>query len=267
MVIPGYIEGEQTFCVKIDNIFFDRDNKKRTKHGMNIVNSAKDGTPLAVLQDNRYLRHVHLGAAGAAAVKHLTGKQGYHHVAFLGTGTLATTMALSSHHVHGFEQAYAYDVDKERMQSFANNIHNQLGYRVKICDTAEEAVRNSDVVFCQTPSINPVLEALWLKPHATVIAAGSDRHEKNQLPMGVLKHSKLITDSTALCTQRGELHTALRNGVLITRDVYAELGEVIAGVKAGRDKDDRVIVVDLAGTGAQDAAVAQYAWSVLSQLK
>ena len=50
-----------------------------------------------------------------------------------------------------------------------------------------------------------------------------------------MKHCKLIADSTAMCAQRGELHSALRSGVLITRDVYGELGEVIAGVKTGRD--------------------------------
>lgn len=267
LITPGYIEGEQTFCVKIDNIFSDKTGGKSHKHGLNVVCSARDGAPLALLQDNRYLRHVHMGAAGAVAVKYLTGRQGYHHVAFLGTGTLAYTMAQSSHHVHGFEQGYAYDVNKEHAQSFANTIHSELGYRVKVSDTAEEAVRNADVVFCQTPCDSPVFEASWLKPHATVIASASDRHEKNQLPLSVMKHCKLITDSTSLCAQRGELHTALRSGVLITRDVYGELGEVIAGVKTGRDAEDRVVVVDLAGTAAQDAAVAQYAWSVLSQLE
>jgi ornithine cyclodeaminase/alanine dehydrogenase-like protein (mu-crystallin family) len=40
-------------------------------------------------------------------------------------------------------------------------------------------------------------------------------------------------------------------------DVYAELGELVNGTKAGRENDQELIVVDLTGTGAQDAAIGQ----------
>lgn len=45
----------------------------------------------------------------------------------------------------------------------------ELGYPVKVCATAEEAVRASDVVFTQTPANKVVLEEGWLKSHATII--------------------------------------------------------------------------------------------------
>lgn len=45
----------------------------------------------------------------------------------------------------------------------------ELGYPVKVCSTAEEAVRASDVVFTQTPANKVVLEESWLKSHATII--------------------------------------------------------------------------------------------------
>ena len=45
-------------------------------------------------------------------------------------------------------------------------------------------------------------------------------------------------------------------------DVYAELGEVCNGSKAGREGKE-LIVVDLTGTGAQDAAIGQVAWEKL----
>ena len=47
-------------------------------------------------------------------------------------------------------------------------------------------------------------------------------------------------------------------------DVYAELGEVTSGAKKGREGDE-LVVVDLTGTGAQDAAIGQVAWDVLSK--
>jgi ornithine cyclodeaminase/alanine dehydrogenase-like protein (mu-crystallin family) len=47
-------------------------------------------------------------------------------------------------------------------------------------------------------------------------------------------------------------------------DVYAELGEIVNGTKKGREGDE-LILVDLTGTGAQDAAIGQVAWEVLGK--
>jgi len=54
-----------------------------------------------------------------------------------------------------------------------------------------------------------------------------------------------------------ELRGAIEAGVMTTDDVYAELGELVNGTKAGRENDQELIVVDLTGTGAQDAAIGQ----------
>ena len=48
-------------------------------------------------------------------------------------------------------------------------------------------------------------------------------------------------------------------------DVYCELGDLVNG-KPGRENDQEIIVVDLTGTGAQDAAIGQVAWDKLSKL-
>jgi ornithine cyclodeaminase/alanine dehydrogenase-like protein (mu-crystallin family) len=48
--------------------------------------------------------------------------------------------------------------------------------------------------------------------------------------------------------------------------VHAELGEIIGGTKAGREESDGVVVVDLTGTGAQDAAIGQVAWNLMKDL-
>jgi ornithine cyclodeaminase/alanine dehydrogenase-like protein (mu-crystallin family) len=110
-----------------------------------------------------------------------------------------------------------------------------------------------------------VLQPQWLKSRATVIASGSDQATKNELPVGLLRHAKFVTDLTRQCAKVGELRTALAGGMKES-EVYAELGEIVNGTKNGREEKDLHIVVDLTGTGAQDAAVGQVAWDVLSKL-
>ena len=60
------------------------------------------------------------------------------------------------------------------------------------------------------------------------------------------------------------MNICIMTGVMTEKDVYAELGEVVNGTKKGREGNE-LIVVDLTGTGAQDAAIGQLAWDVLSK--
>ena len=60
----------------------------------------------------------------------------------------------------------------------------------------------------------------------------------------------------------GELRSAIADGSMTEADVYAEIGEVCNGSKPGREGKE-LIVVDLTGTGAQDAAIGQVAWDKL----
>ena len=50
---------------------------------------------------------------------------------------------------------------------------------------------------------------------------------------------------------------AIEANAMTIDDVYAELGELVNGTKAGRENNEELIVVDLTGTGAQDAAIGQ----------
>ncbi len=119
--------------------------------------------------------------------------------------------------------------------------------------------------FTQTPAGKTVVELEWLKPHATIIASGSDQPTKNEIPSNVLAKSKYVTDLTRQCSRVGELRTAILEGAMTEADVYAEIGELVNGDKPGRVGNE-LIVVDLTGTGAQDAAIGQIAWDTLSKL-
>ena len=80
-----------------------------------------------------------------------------------------------------------------------------------------------------------------------------------------MKESKYIADLVKQTSKVGELRGPIQAGVMTVDDVYCELGELVNG-KPGRENDHEIIVVDLTGTGAQDAAIGQVAWDKLSKL-
>lgn len=263
----GYIEGTTTWTVKLANVSFYKNLAKGLSPGSGIfvVCDARNGFPLAVFQENRYLTDLRTGAAGAIAVKHFASPK-HLKVAFIGTGVIASAMARATHCIHAFTQGYAYGLDQAQAQTFADTVSSELQYPITVCSTAEEAVREADVIFTQTPGNAQVLQYAWLRPHATIIASGSDQATKNELPVEVMARAKFVTDLTRQCVRVGELRTAVQAGGMTEADVHAEIGQVVAGSRTGREGAE-LIVVDLTGTGAQDAAIGQVAWEVMSKVQ
>lgn len=262
----GYINGTTTWTVKLANVSFYKNVAKGLPAGSGIfvVCDATNGGPLGIFQENRYLTDLRTGAAGAISVKHFAAK---HHtkVSFIGAGVIASAMARATACVHKFDEGFAYGLDKKQTAVFADQMSKELGYPIHVCDTAEEAVRASDVIFTQTTGANQVLKLPWLRPHATIIASGSDQPTKNEIPANVMVKSKFVCDLVRQCSRVGELRTAIESGLMTEKDVHAEIGEVVNGTKKGREGDE-LILVDLTGTGAQDAAIGQVAWDVLSKI-
>jgi ornithine cyclodeaminase/alanine dehydrogenase-like protein (mu-crystallin family) len=142
-----------------------------------------------------------------------------------------------------------------------------LGAPVYEFANVAQAVAGADLVITATPSLVPLVLPGMLKPGATVIAVGADGPAKRELATEVIMAAdKLISDLTAQCIRIGEIHHVVKAGLLPLDGVYAELGHIVAGDLPGRIGDE-TIICDLTGVGAQDAAIAEVAWNVLSRKK
>jgi ornithine cyclodeaminase/alanine dehydrogenase-like protein (mu-crystallin family) len=204
------------------------------------------------------------GAAGAVALKHCT-TPNQDVIGFIGCGAIARNMARAAAAVRPFT-GWAFATDRDSAEQFAKDMQQELGMMFTVADSAEALCAESDVIFTQTPGASTVLKKEWLKPSGvTIIASGSDQPTKQEIPNDVLKESKYIADLVKQTSKVGELRGAIQAGEMTEADVYAELGEVVSGKKKGREGNE-IIVVDLTGTGAQDAAIGQVAWDKLSAL-
>jgi ornithine cyclodeaminase len=140
-----------------------------------------------------------------------------------------------------------------------------LGVPISAAGGVEEAVREADLVVTVTPARNPILQSDWVGDGTTIVAVGSDGPEKQELAPAILARAgKIVVDSRAQCLRLGETHHAIVAGLLTPDGIHGELGEVLIGSKAGREGTE-LIVCDLTGVGAQDAAMAGAVWTLLGQ--
>lgn len=260
----GYVSGTPTFTVKLATVSFYKNAEKNLPPGSGIfvVVNAITGAPLGVFQENRFMTDLRTGAAGAVSIKYCTTPE-QEVIGFIGCGAIARNMARAAAAIRPFK-GVAYGLAGS--EEFCKEMEAELGMPFVVAESAKELCEKSDVIFTQTPGSETVLEKDWLKDTGvTIIASGSDQPTKQEIPNDVLKASKYISDLTKQTSKVGELRGPIQAGIMTEDDVYAELGEIVNGDKPGREGNE-IIVVDLTGTGAQDAAIGQVAWDKLGSM-
>src|SRR5438093_580376 len=112
----------------------------------------------------------------------------------------------------------------------------------------------ADIVVTCTPSRAAFLHSV--QPGTFLAAVGADSEEKQEIAPELMASSKVVTDVTEQCATIGDLHHAIAARRMKREDVYAELAEVVAGRKGGRDREDETIIFDSTGMALQDVAAA-----------
>ena len=187
-------------------------------------------------------------------------------VGMIGSGVQARQQAICLHHVRPFERLVAWSIDAAGLAGYVGEIAAQLGIEARAAADPQAVARESDVLVTCTPSRTAIVAADWLRPGMHVTALGSDGPGKQELDPRCLARADLVVcDRVAQCARLGELQHALAAGLMRESDVYAELGQVVAGDKMGRTSDGQITVADLTGVGFQDTAIATLAYHRLAR--
>ena len=212
------------------------------------------GIPLAVMDSIR-ITELRTAAATAVAISRLS--RGDSRVATLiGCGVQARSHLRALMCVRAFERVWAVDMDTDKAQRFVDEMSGEFEVQIGVTDDLGEALAESDVCVTCTPSRDPILWLADVSPGTTVAAVGADNPVKSEIDPELMAAAKVVADSLEQCAEIGDLHHAIDAGRMVKEDVHAELGDVIAGTRPGRESDDEIIVFDSTGTALQDVASA-----------
>lgn len=253
----AYLHGQPYYSIKEAAGFYANPERGLpTGSGLVLVFDATTGLLAAILFDNGYLTELRTGSAGALAAD-LLARRRVGRVAVIGAGSQARHQIEALGLVRRPESVAVFGRTPARAAAYAREMEERMGVPFAVAASAREAVEGADVVITTTPSRAPVVRAEWLGRGAHVTAVGSDGPDKQELEAAVLARAdKVVVDRLDQCVRLGELHHALEAGLITTGRVWAELGELAAGKKPGRESEDEITVADLTGVGIQDAAVA-----------
>jgi ornithine cyclodeaminase/alanine dehydrogenase-like protein (mu-crystallin family) len=177
-------------------------------------------------------------------------------VTICGCGSQGRVQIKALSRVFRLETVFAYDKDQEQMSRFAREVTEELGFPTHAVTDLHNAVTQSDICVTCTPSRRAYLNEKEISPGTFISAVGADNPDKQELHPALMANSKIVTDVLEQCSVMGDLHHALDAGLMVKDDVHAELGEVVAGKKPGRESDAEIIVFDSTGMALQDVAAA-----------
>ena len=212
------------------------------------------GATLAVM-DGRYITEMRTAAVSAASLLHLA-RPNPRALAILGSGVQAASHLEMLRRAAPFGDVRCWSPTPAHRQRFAAE-HPGL----RVCSTAEEAVRGADIIALVTSSVTPVLRSEWVAPGAHVIAVGACRPHEREIDPPLLARARLFVDSRQAALQEsGDVILGIRGGHFAESQI-AELGEVIAGTTPGRTSEDQITIFKSLGLAVEDIAAAQLVYA------
>lgn len=196
------------------------------------------GAPLAII-DGRLITEMRTAAVSAAATKLLSAPDAKV-LAILGTGVQANSHLEALQLVRRFEEIRVWSPTREHAERFAR----KFGAKAT---SAEQAVRNADVIVTATSAKTPVLRGAWLKTGCHVNAVGACRPDWRELDDDAMRNVLFVDSREGALKESGDV-------ILSGGKIYAELGEALAG-KAPARASETTIFKSL-GMAVEDIAAA-----------
>ena len=255
-VLRGWIGGDVDRAgVKVVGDFVDN-YKLGLPSEFGILNlfDPRTGMPTAIL-DASAITDMRTGAVTAVGAKYLAPK----HAKVLGhvgaRGTAYWNVRLLDK-LFDFETIRVHSRRKESRDGFAERLGRDLGKQVIAVDDWRACVEGADIVVEATRLSAPqaMLRTGWIRPGALVIPYGTMSAVELSLTDIM---AKIVVDDWGQCKtgKLGALRAHVEAGKLTGETLYGELGQIVAGLKPGRESDDETILFWHRGLSLSDIAL------------
>ena len=217
--------------------------------GLMILNDVETGIPCAVM-DCAWITAMRTGAASALSAKYLA-RPDSETVGILACGVQGRTNLEALACLFPIRRVYAYDVLPDVQEKFIADMTGRFGFEIMGVTEPKQAVVEADLVVTSGPILKhpkPLIEKDWLRPGAYGSAVDFDSYWTGQ---ALAQMDRISTDDHAQFQYYKSVGYFQQ-----TPDPYADLGELVAGLKPGRqDEKERTLAINL-GLAMDDMAVA-----------
>jgi ornithine cyclodeaminase/alanine dehydrogenase-like protein (mu-crystallin family) len=264
LFMPAYLYKTEALAVKIVGVHYDNPSRGLPLiHAVVIALDAETGQPLALIEGSSVtaLRT----AAGAGAATDFLAREDSRIGVVFGAGVQAHTAIRAISTSRNLARVYVVGKTPSKVEELIEETRgiDNVPADVRMVENSEDAisfvVSQADIIYCATTSPIPLFDGSDVKPGTHVNAVGTFTPDKREVDTDFVKRcSKIVVDAySGALAEAGDLIIPMEAGALKESDIYAELGEISSGKKAGRTNANEITFFKSVGNAAQDAAMAQ----------
>lgn len=254
-VLRGCIHPLGLAGVKVVSDFVDN-YKQGLRSEMALLNlfDPRTGVPIAVI-DASDITDMRTGAMTALGANYLarTDAKVLGHVGARGTAYWNVRLL---DRLFDFQEIRVHSRRPESREAFAERLRRDLGREIVVADSWQACLEGADIMVeaSRLPRPEPLLETAWIAPGACVIPYGTMSAVELSLTDAA---DKIVVDDwgQARAGPYGALRAHVDSGRLSEASLHAELGEIVAGTKPGRERDDEIILFWHRGLSLSDIAL------------
>jgi ornithine cyclodeaminase len=257
-VLRGYIRPLGLAGVKVVGDFY-RNYERGLPSELALLNlfDPTTGAPVAII-DASDITDMRTGAVTAIGARHLARKDSkvLGHIGARGTSYWNVRLLDSIFH---FDEIRVHSRRPESRNAFAEELEHDLGKRITVTDDWESCVRGADIVVeaSRLDKPTPMLKTEWIKKGACVIPYGT--MSAVELSLTDIMDKMVMDDwGQAKAGPFGALRAHVDSGRLNEDNLHAELGQIVAGLKPGRESDAETNLFWHRGLSLSDIALGAH---------
>jgi ornithine cyclodeaminase/alanine dehydrogenase len=258
--MPGCLNDDNALGMKVVTYF--QENPKRGLPAILatiMLFSVETGKMIAVM-DGSYITAIRTACASAMATRALANRE-TPVLGILGAGVQARAHIQALSRVRKLQQIKIYSPSGISATKIRKDMESEVGVGVKVAASAEDAVKHSDIVVTVTTAKEPILKSEWLNAGVHINAVGSHRPDLREVDGPTLARAKVVVDSReAIMAECGDILLALKEKSIPEDVIHAEIGEVLAGMKSGRESAGEITLYKSVGIAIQDVATANFVY-------
>lgn len=256
-VLRGYVAPLDAAGVKIVGDYVDNYlHSLPSEFGILNLFDPRTGMPRAIL-DATVITDMRTGAVTAIGAKHLA-KKNPRILGHIGARGTAYWNVRLLDHLYDFDEIRVHSRRPESRNGFAAKLSADLGKPVKAVEDWRSCVEGADIVVeaSRLSQPTPLLKTEWIKPGALVVPYGTMSAVELSLTDIM---AKMVVDDWGQCKggKFGSLRAHVEAGKLSEATLHAELGQIAAGLKPGRESEDETILFWHRGLSLSDIALGK----------
>jgi len=252
LLAPGLVPGIPAYSVKVHAKFPASEPAIR---GVLILHDLRTGEPLAVMESS-YLTALRTGLAGALG-SDLLAVPNATRVAIVGAGVQGRAQLSALRLVRPIRSVQVLDTVPEAIERFRGDPACS-GLEVRAARSLDDVLETAQIAITATWARQPFLSRRHLHPGLHITTLGADQPGKCELAADALQEALVVVDDRRLAVQMG----AVGGAGLGVESIHAELGEVIAGIRHGRENEQQVTIFGSVGLAFQDLAAGWLAYTL-----